>query len=146
MLAVHFLKGYVTKYRKPITGFSDAAMQGLLSCPWPGNVRQLDHTIERAVLMAQTYLIGPGDLGLQSSERSVPHFEAMTLEQIERWAGRPLLITEYYAVQDMPITEDGAGWLVLDQTSRALFYIKSTLGTGFLKGWQLPPGLAITSR
>jgi DNA-binding NtrC family response regulator len=88
LLAVHFLQGYVTKYRKPITGFSDAAMQGLLGYPWPGNVRQLDHTIERAVLMAQTQLIGPGDLGLQSSERQVPNFETMTLEQMERWAVR----------------------------------------------------------
>jgi transcriptional regulator with PAS, ATPase and Fis domain len=63
-------------------------MQGLLSYPWPGNVRQLDHTIERAVLMAQTQLIGPGDLGLQSSERPAPNFETMTLEQMERWAVR----------------------------------------------------------
>lgn len=88
LLAMHFMQGYVTKYRKPITGFSDVAMRGLLDYSWPGNVRQLDHTIERAVLMAQTKLIGPGDLGLQSSERSAPNFEAMTLEQIERWAVR----------------------------------------------------------
>lgn len=88
LLAVHFLQGYVTKYRKPITGFGDAAMKELLSYPWPGNVRQLDHTIERAVLMAQTQLIDPGDLGLQSSERTVPNFETMTLEQMERWAVR----------------------------------------------------------
>lgn len=88
LLAVHFLQEYVTKYRKPITGFSDAAMKELLSYPWPGNVRQLDHTIERAVLMAQTQLIDPDDLGLQSSERTVPNFETMTLEQMERWAVR----------------------------------------------------------
>jgi DNA-binding NtrC family response regulator len=88
LLAVHFLKEYVTKYRKSITGFSDAAERGLLSYSWPGNVRQLDHTIERAVLMAHTRVIGPGDLGLQSSERSAPNFETMTLEQMERWAVR----------------------------------------------------------
>jgi len=88
LLAMHFLKGYVTKYRKPITGFNDAAMQGLLSYSWPGNVRQLDRTIERAVLMTQTQLIDPCDLGLQSSERPAPNFEAMTIEQMERWAIR----------------------------------------------------------
>jgi transcriptional regulator of acetoin/glycerol metabolism len=38
--------------------------------------------------MAQKQLIGPGDLGLQSSERTAPNFEAMTLEQMERWAVR----------------------------------------------------------
>jgi len=88
LLAAHFLQRYVTKYRKSITAFSDAAMQELLSYPWPGNVRQLDHTIERAVLMAQKQLVGANDLGLQLNERSVPHFETMTLDQIERWAVR----------------------------------------------------------
>jgi transcriptional regulator of acetoin/glycerol metabolism len=38
--------------------------------------------------MAQMQLIGPGDLGLQSGERSIPNFEAMTIEQMERWAVR----------------------------------------------------------
>ena len=88
MLATHFLKGYVTKYRKAITGFSDAALKALLDYPWPGNVRQLDHAIERAVLMAQRPLLAPSDLGLQPSDSSGPRFEHMTLDQIERWAVR----------------------------------------------------------
>lgn len=88
LLATHFLQGYVTKYRKSITGFSEAALKALLEYPWPGNVRQLDHAIERAVLMAQTSLLGPADLGLQSDGAIGPHFESMTLDQIERWAIR----------------------------------------------------------
>ena len=87
-LAAHFLQGYVTKYRKDIAGFSGAAMKALLEYPWPGNVRQLDHAIERAVLMAQSPLLGPADLGLHPNELTVPHFENMTLDQIERWAVR----------------------------------------------------------
>ena len=51
LLAAHFLDGYITKYRKPVTGFDPIAMQALLDYRWPGNVRELDHTIERAVLM-----------------------------------------------------------------------------------------------
>ena len=43
LLATHFLLGYVTKYRKAITGFNKSAMEALLDYPWPGNVRQLDH-------------------------------------------------------------------------------------------------------
>lgn len=86
LLANHFLQEYVTKYRKAITGFSDAALEALLDYLWPGNVRQLDHAIERAVLMAQTPLLGPADLGLRPGEPSSPHFENMTLDQLERWA------------------------------------------------------------
>jgi DNA-binding NtrC family response regulator len=88
LLATHFLQGYVTKYRKTITGFNKSAMEALLDYPWPGNVRQLDHAIERAVLMAQTSQLGPSDLGLQPVEPAGPHFENMTLDQIERWVVR----------------------------------------------------------
>ena len=88
LLAAHFLQGYVTKYRKDITGFSEAALKALLDYAWPGNVRQLNHAIERAVLMAQTPLLGPSDLGLQQKDAAGPHFENMTLDQIERWTVR----------------------------------------------------------
>jgi DNA-binding NtrC family response regulator len=88
LLATHFLQGYVTKYRKVITGFNEAALKALLQYAWPGNVRQLDHAIERAVLMTQSRLLGPADLGLQRSETAVPQFENMTLDQIESWAVR----------------------------------------------------------
>lgn len=88
LLAAHFLQEYVTKYRKAITGFSDAALEAFLDYPWPGNVRQLDHAIERAVLMAQASLLGPADLGLHPGDPSSPHFENMTLDHVERWAVR----------------------------------------------------------
>jgi DNA-binding NtrC family response regulator len=88
LLATHFLQGYVTKYRKDIMGFSKSAMEALLDYPWPGNVRQLDHAIERAVLMAQAPQLGPADLGLQPTELASPQFENMTLDQIECWAVR----------------------------------------------------------
>ena len=88
LLANHFLQEYVTKYRKAITGFSDVALKALLDYPWPGNVRQLDHAIERAVLMTRASLLEPADLGLHPSEPSSPHFENMTLDQIEHWAVR----------------------------------------------------------
>jgi DNA-binding NtrC family response regulator len=88
LLANHFLQEYVTKYRKTITGFSDAALEAFLDYPWPGNVRQLDHAIERAVLMAQTHVLGLSDLGLQPVEQAVPHLDNMTLDQIECWAVR----------------------------------------------------------
>lgn len=88
LLATHFLQEYVRKYRKAITGFSDAALEAFLDYPWPGNVRQLDHAIERAVLMAQNQILGPSDLGLQPVEQARQHFENMTLDQIECWAVR----------------------------------------------------------
>jgi len=92
LLAMHFLRGYVTKYRKSITGFNPAAMELLCAYPWPGNVRELDHTIERAVLMTQGKLIQPRELGLTTSSEDEPRFEGITLEEMERWVIRKAMI------------------------------------------------------
>jgi DNA-binding NtrC family response regulator len=91
ILAAHFLRSYVTKYRKSITGFDMAAMQLLCSYHWPGNVRELDHTIERAVLMTQNKLIQSQELGLQSKADETFRFEDMTLDEIECSAIRKAL-------------------------------------------------------
>jgi DNA-binding NtrC family response regulator len=91
LLAAHFLCGYVTKYRKPITGFDTAATQVLCDYDWPGNVRELDHAVERAVLMTQGELVRPGDLGLPLTRETGPQFEAMTLEEVEGWLVRRAL-------------------------------------------------------
>ncbi len=91
LLAGHFLRGYIAKYRKAITGFDPAAAQMLCDYAWPGNVRELDHAVERAVLMAQGNLIRPADLGLQQGRETGPRFEEMTLEQVEGWLVRRAL-------------------------------------------------------
>src|SRR5271163_2325535 len=59
LLAAHFLSTHAQRYRKRIGGFDHAALQSLLDHPWQGNVRELNHVIERAVLMAQDSQIKP---------------------------------------------------------------------------------------
>ncbi len=56
-LAYHFLRRYCRETGKQIQGFSDDAMEVLVSYEWPGNVRQLKNVIERLVIMAdETFL------------------------------------------------------------------------------------------
>jgi DNA-binding NtrC family response regulator len=84
LLARHFLRMHAQRYRKTITGFDPAAMQVLLDHPWPGNVREIDHAVERAVLMAQGNVVRATDLGLRSSEStSAGRLEDMSLEDVE---------------------------------------------------------------
>ena len=64
-LATHFLRRHATRYRKGLSGFDAGAMQLLLGHPWPGNIRELDHAVERAVLLAQAEQVRAGDLGLR---------------------------------------------------------------------------------
>jgi DNA-binding NtrC family response regulator len=66
------LATHAQRYRKRIGGFDRAALQLMLEHPWQGNVRELNHVIERAVLMAQDSQIKPADLALRSGTRRQP--------------------------------------------------------------------------
>jgi DNA-binding NtrC family response regulator len=82
LLAQHFLKQHVERYRKAITGFDESALEAMKGYAWPGNVRELDHSVERGVLMAQSKLIRAPDLGLNAGQ-SAPRLEDMSLEEVE---------------------------------------------------------------
>ncbi len=83
LLASHFLGVHAKRYRKALQGFDAAAMQALLDNPWQGNVRELNHVIERAVLMAQDSFIRTGDLALRSGSHTPTRLEDMSLEEVE---------------------------------------------------------------
>jgi len=83
-LAAHFLGSHARHYRKSAVGFSAQATRALLDHTWPGNIRELDHVVERAVLMAAGAEIQSGDLGLKVSREAVPRLEDMSLEEVER--------------------------------------------------------------
>jgi DNA-binding NtrC family response regulator len=82
LLAQHFLKQHVGRYRKVITGFDEDATALMRLYPWPGNVRELNHAVERAVLMAQGKVVREADLALNASSAS-PRLDDMSLEQVE---------------------------------------------------------------
>lgn len=83
LLASHFLNTHARRYRKCLQGFDPPAMQLLLDHAWQGNVRELNHVVERAVLMASEHSIRPGDLALRSGREPSPRLEDMSLEEVE---------------------------------------------------------------
>jgi len=85
LLANHFLRQQAMRYRKHLEGFDEAAMRSLLSCPWPGNIRELDHVIERAVLLAQGDTVRVSDLNLRPARDGAPRLEELSLEEVERF-------------------------------------------------------------
>jgi two-component system response regulator HydG len=62
ILAKHFAKMYAGKYLKPAMDFDAAALQKLKGYNYPGNVRELQYTIERAVIMADDHILHADDL------------------------------------------------------------------------------------
>jgi DNA-binding NtrC family response regulator len=83
VLAAHFLTTHARRYRKEIEGFDPAAMQALLDNPWQGNVRELNHVVERAVLMTPQRMVRPADLALRESAAGSARLEDMSLEDVE---------------------------------------------------------------
>jgi DNA-binding NtrC family response regulator len=83
LLAAHFLDSYAQRYRKSVGGFETSAMQAMLEHTWPGNIRELAHAVERAVLMAQGEQLEVQDLGLQANRAATPRLEDLSLEDVE---------------------------------------------------------------
>jgi DNA-binding NtrC family response regulator len=82
-LANNFLRQHAQRYRKEIGGFDEPARERLMQHLFPGNVRELDHVIERAVLMSHGPQIKANDLGLTSGGGDSPRMEDMSLEEVE---------------------------------------------------------------
>ena len=62
MLAKYYAKIYADKYRKPVPEFDAACQEKLLNYTYPGNVRELQYSIERAMIMAEEELLHPADI------------------------------------------------------------------------------------
>jgi DNA-binding NtrC family response regulator len=82
-LANHFLRQVTQRYRKQISGLDETAREQLLRHSFPGNVRELDHVIERAVLMTRGPQIKASDLGLTTAAGDSRSLEEMSLEEVE---------------------------------------------------------------
>ncbi len=95
LLANHFLKKYLAKTKKDITGISKSAMKILIRYEWPGNVRELANVIENAVIFCKGREITTDDLpeklressqtkkfDLRLSSRSLPYAEATLIHKV----------------------------------------------------------------
>lgn len=87
ILARHFAKLYASKYLKPSMDFDTAAINKLKSYNFPGNVRELQYTIERAVIMTDDNTLRPDDLIfsiLETSTESVVDADNIPLSALEK--------------------------------------------------------------
>ena len=91
-LAAAFLERHARRYRKAIDGFRPTALQALLEHAWPGNIRELDHAIERAVLMSDGPIVDVEALALRPArEGTSRRLDDMSLEEVEAFLIRKAL-------------------------------------------------------
>jgi two-component system response regulator HydG len=75
LLARHFAKLYASKYAKPTMDFEPAALNKLKQYNYPGNVRELQYSIERAVIMADDHILKTDDVIFSSLETAIETVE-----------------------------------------------------------------------
>ena len=83
-LANRFLRQYGDMYNKTNLRFSDEAERKLISLPWYGNIRELQHAIEKAVILSDGGMISAEDIdGGNQTRREKPLEEVQTLDEME---------------------------------------------------------------
>ena len=83
-LALLFLAKYVKKYSRNCGTFSSAAIEKLNRYHWPGNIRELQHTIEKAVIISDSKQIMPEDLWIEQTTDIMKSAHDSTIENMEK--------------------------------------------------------------
>jgi two-component system response regulator HydG len=83
VLANHFLRADCERYGKDRMKISTPALEKLANHDWPGNIRELQHAIEKAVIMSDSDMLKPSDFVFSTSVSRAYHAE-MTLEEMEK--------------------------------------------------------------
>jgi transcriptional regulator with PAS, ATPase and Fis domain len=68
ILAEHFIRKYSKEYKKPIKELSKDVMRAFMSYSWPGNIRELEHEVQRAVVMSENTMIDVGSTELATNQ------------------------------------------------------------------------------
>ncbi len=95
LMSHHFLKHYAEKYSKNVSKISDGAMTRMNKHTWPGNIRELQHSIERAVILSNSSVLQPEDFNFVSSsgkdnEPSL-NLDQFNLDEVEKLLIRKVL-------------------------------------------------------
>jgi transcriptional regulator with PAS, ATPase and Fis domain len=80
-LAKFFLNKFAEQYSSKARGFTNECIRGMLGYYWPGNVRQLENRIKKAVIMSDRALLNLDDMGISSdSKRHIQPLDEATEE------------------------------------------------------------------
>jgi DNA-binding NtrC family response regulator len=94
LLANYFLKHYAAKYDKSVTKISEGAMSRMHKHPWPGNIRELQHSIERAIILSGSNVLQPEDFNFTPSagkDDGQLSLDQYNLEEVEKLLIRKVL-------------------------------------------------------
>lgn len=99
-LSQYFLQKYATKYNRRVTFISEDALSKLEKYSWPGNIRELQHSIERAVILTNADTLQSADFNFSSNEHHFHETKVLTKDELEK-----RMIRQALADQDKNLTE-----------------------------------------
>jgi DNA-binding NtrC family response regulator len=93
LLIDHFLKIYCKKYNIPLKRVSTSTLKRLEKHNWPGNIRELQHSVERAVIMSESQMLEPTDFFLSQMENKTEEINSssLNLEETEKMLIRKVI-------------------------------------------------------
>jgi transcriptional regulator with PAS, ATPase and Fis domain len=84
VLADFFLQKYASKYNKPGLRINQQSREKLLKYNWPGNIRELQHTVEKAVILGENNILKPEDFFMRPVSTAQSGGTESTLEEMEK--------------------------------------------------------------
>ncbi len=98
LLADAFLAQYARKYNRPTHGLTSGALKAMTGYSWPGNIRELRHSIERAVILSDSKELKAGDFAALDPEMHQQHMKSLeregkTLDEVEKSVIEKTLVT-----------------------------------------------------
>ncbi|MBI9072221.1 MAG: sigma-54-dependent Fis family transcriptional regulator [Melioribacteraceae bacterium] len=86
LLSEHFLISFRKKYNKDSLDISKSALDKMKNYTWPGNIRELQHTLERSVIMSESPILTSEDIFLPRRNKNNTSliFDTYNLEEIEK--------------------------------------------------------------
>ena len=83
-LADFFLKKYAWKYDKPSLKFNHQAQEKLMKYSWPGNIRELEHSVEKAVILSENNILKADDFFLKPIGAAKSDGDTLNLDEMEK--------------------------------------------------------------
>jgi len=105
VLIDYFIKKFSKKYGKNIRGVSEKIMEKLLSYNYPGNVRELENLINRAIIISNSDILTEKEISFLKAEESINEFEKSSEELIDKLFNEILSVTESKREEVFPIIE-----------------------------------------
>ncbi len=91
LLADHFVAKYASKFGRQPKAISNGARAALAAYGWPGNIRELENVIERAMILEETGTIGVASLPLLDVPSNAPTGQGLSIKQAEEAIERELI-------------------------------------------------------